>query len=99
MRKSRMQKLVIACIATFAVLGGVGATNAQTHGGGGQGGGGFHGGRRVSRGGGVRGGWGVHRGGGPRRGVPRWGLSGRRLSRLSPPHSVQYAAVILMSTR
>ena len=40
MRKSRMQKLAIACISAFAVLGGIGATNAQMHGGGG----GFHGG-------------------------------------------------------
>jgi hypothetical protein len=39
-RKSRMQKLAIACISAFAVLGGIGATNAQMHGGGG----GFHGG-------------------------------------------------------
>ena len=44
MRKSLMQKLAIACIAAFAVLGGIGATNAQMHGGGGHGGGGFHGG-------------------------------------------------------
>src|ERR1700686_201575 len=35
MRKSRMQKLAIGCIAAFAVLGGIGATNAQMHGGGG----------------------------------------------------------------
>ena len=40
MRKSRIHKLAIACIAAFAVLGGIGATNAQMHGGGG----GFHGG-------------------------------------------------------
>lgn len=29
MRKSRMQKLAIACISVFAVLGGIGAANAQ----------------------------------------------------------------------
>jgi hypothetical protein len=46
MRKSRTQKLAIACIAAFAVLGGIEAANAQMHGGGGgsHGGGGFHGG-------------------------------------------------------
>jgi Spy/CpxP family protein refolding chaperone len=44
MRKSRMQKLAIACIAAFAVLGGIEAADAQMHGGGGgsHGGGGFH---------------------------------------------------------
>jgi hypothetical protein len=55
-RKSQTQKLAIACIAAFAVLGGIGATNAQMHGGGG---GGFHGG-----GGGFHGGGGSHGGGG-----------------------------------
>lgn len=46
MRKSRMQRVAIACIAAFAVLGGIGTTNAQMHGGGGgfRGGGQFHGG-------------------------------------------------------
>ena len=43
MSKSRMKKIAIACIAVFAVLGGIGATNAQMHGGGGfNGGGGSH---------------------------------------------------------
>ena len=45
MKKSRMQKLAIACISAFAILSGIGAANA--HGGGGGlhgGGGGFHGG-------------------------------------------------------
>src|ERR1700693_4896102 len=53
MRKSRLQKLAIACISAFAVLGGIGATNAQMHGGGGgsHGGGGFHGGGGVHGGG------------------------------------------------
>jgi len=31
MRKSRIQKLAIACIAACAVLGGIGAANAQMH--------------------------------------------------------------------
>jgi hypothetical protein len=53
MRKSRMQKITIACIVAFAVLGGIGTTNAQMHGGGG----GFHGG------GGFRGGGEFHGGG------------------------------------
>jgi hypothetical protein len=43
MRKSPMQKLAIACIAAFAVLGGIGAPSAQMRGGS-QAGGGFHGG-------------------------------------------------------
>jgi hypothetical protein len=62
MRKSLMQKLAIACVAAFAVLGGVGAANAQMHGGGGgsHGGGGFHGG--GFHGGGFHGG-GFHGGG------------------------------------
>lgn len=64
MRKSRMQKLAIACIAAFAVLGGIGATNAQMHGGGGHGGGGFHGGGGGHGGGGFDGGGGGHGGGG-----------------------------------
>jgi hypothetical protein len=60
MRKSRMQKLAIACIAAFAVLGGIEAADAQMHGGGGgsHGGGGFH------DGGGFHGGGGFHDGGG-----------------------------------
>ena len=62
MRKTRMQKLAIACIAAFAVLGGIGATNAQMHGGGGHGGGGFHGGGGGHGGGGFHGG-GFHGGG------------------------------------
>ena len=44
MRKSRTQKLAIACIAACAVPGGIGATNAQMHDGSHAGGGGFHGG-------------------------------------------------------
>src|SRR6266550_101960 len=60
MRKSRMQKLAIACIAAFAVLGGIGATNAQMHGGGG----GFHGGGEFHGGGGFHGGGRFHGGGG-----------------------------------
>ena len=44
MRKSRIQKLAIACIAACAVLGGIGATNAQMHDGSRADGGGFHGG-------------------------------------------------------
>jgi hypothetical protein len=61
MRESWMQKLVIGGIAAFAVLGGIGAANAQMHGGGSHGGGGgFHGG-----GGGFHGGGGgFHDGGG-----------------------------------
>ena len=43
MKSSPMKKLAIACIAVFAVLGGIGATNAQMHGGGGFHGGRFHG--------------------------------------------------------
>ena len=39
MRTSPMQKLAVACIAAFALLGGIGAANAEMHGGGG----GFHG--------------------------------------------------------
>jgi hypothetical protein len=62
MRKSRIQKLAIACIAACAVLGGIGAANAQMHGGSQSGGGGFHGGGGT-HGGGVHGG-GIHHGGG-----------------------------------
>jgi hypothetical protein len=59
MRKSRMQKLAIACIAAFAVLGGIEAADAQMHGegGGSHGGGGFH------DGGGFHGRGGFHGGG------------------------------------
>jgi hypothetical protein len=42
MRNCSMQKLAMAAIASFAILGGVGAANAQMHGGF-HGGGGFHG--------------------------------------------------------
>src|SRR5256885_11764467 len=59
MRKSRTQKLAIACIAAFAVLGGIEAANAQMHGGGG----GFHGGGEF-HGGGFHGGGRFHGGGG-----------------------------------
>ena len=62
MRKSRIQKLAIACIAACAVLGGIGATNAQMHGGSQAGGGGFHGGG-GSQGGGAHDGGGSHGGG------------------------------------
>ena len=60
MRKSRMQKLAIACIAAFAVLGGIEAADAQMHGGGG----GSHGGSGFHDGGGFRDGGGSHGGGG-----------------------------------
>jgi hypothetical protein len=63
MRKSRIKKLAIACIAACAVLGGIGATNAQMHDGSHAGGGGFHGGG-GSHGGGFHGGGGMHHGGG-----------------------------------
>jgi hypothetical protein len=63
MRKSRMQKLAIACIAACAVFGGIGATNAQRHDGSHAGGGGFHGGG-GSHNGGFHGGGGIHHGGG-----------------------------------
>ena len=56
MRTSRIQKFAIACLAAYAVLGGIGAANAQMHGGSHAGGSGFHGG------GGPHGG-GFHRGG------------------------------------
>ena len=42
MKKSRIQKLAIACISAFAILGGIGAANAHGGGGGLHGGGGFH---------------------------------------------------------
>jgi hypothetical protein len=59
MSKSPMRKLAMACIAAFALLGGVGTANAQMHGGGFHGGG-FHGG--GFHGGGFHGG-GFHGGG------------------------------------
>jgi len=66
MRKSRIQKLAIACIAACAVLGGIGVSNAQMrdgahagdgdfHGGGGSHGSGFHGGNGIHHGGGFHG--------------------------------------------
>jgi hypothetical protein len=61
MRKSRIQKLAIACIAACAVLGGIGATNAQMHDGSHADGGGFHGGG-GSHGGGFHDGGGIHDG-------------------------------------
>ena len=73
MRKSRIKKLAIAGIAACAVLGGIGAANAQMHGGSHAGGGGFHGGGfhggggshgGGSHGGGFHGGGGIHHGGG-----------------------------------
>jgi hypothetical protein len=63
MRKSRIQKLAIAFIAACAVLGGIGAANAQMHDGSHAGGGGFHDGG-GSHGGGFHGGDGIHHGGG-----------------------------------
>ena len=63
MRKSRIQKLAIACIAACAFLGGIGATNAQMHDGSHAGGGDFHGGG-GSHGDGFHGGGGIHHGGG-----------------------------------
>jgi hypothetical protein len=64
MRKSRIQKLAVACIAACTVLGGIGAANAQMHDGSHAGGdGGFHGGG-GSRGGGFHGGDGRHHEGG-----------------------------------
>jgi hypothetical protein len=62
MRKSRIQKLAIACVAACAVLGGIGAANAQMHDGSHAGGGGFHDGG-GSHGGGFHGGDGNHHGG------------------------------------
>ena len=56
MRKSRIKKLAMACIAACAVLGGIGATNAQMHDGSHAGGGGIH------SGGGSHGGGGIHHG-------------------------------------
>ena len=44
MKKSRIQQLAVACIAACAVLGGIGATNAQMRDGSHADGGGFHGG-------------------------------------------------------
>ena len=45
MRHFSMKRLALACITTFALVGGIGTTNAQMHGGGGLNGGGeFHGG-------------------------------------------------------
>ena len=63
MRKSRIQKLAIACIAACAGLGDIGAANAQMHDGSHAGGGGFHDGG-GSHGGGFHGGGGIHHGGG-----------------------------------
>ena len=57
MKKSRTQKLAIACISAFAILGGIGVANA--HGGGG----GLHGGGEFHGGGGFHGGSGFHGGG------------------------------------
>src|SRR5258705_13107350 len=71
MRKSRIQKLAIACIAACAVLGGIGSANAQMHDGSHAGGGGFPGGG-GSHGGGFHGGGGVYHGGG----VPGRGFIG-----------------------
>jgi len=59
MRTSPMQKLAVACIAAFALLGGIGAANAEMHGGGG----GFHGGSGSHDGGGFHGGGRFHDGG------------------------------------
>ena len=73
MRRSRIQKLAIACIAACAVLGGIGPANAQMHDGSHAGGGGFHGGGGShggfhggggSHGGGFHGGARIHHGGG-----------------------------------
>ena len=47
MRTSPMKTLVVASIAAFAFLGGIGAANAEMHGGGFHGGGGFHDGGRF----------------------------------------------------
>jgi hypothetical protein len=63
MRKSRIQKFAIACIAACAILGGIGAANAQMHDVAHAGGGGFHGGG-GSHGGGFHGGGGFHHGDG-----------------------------------
>ena len=63
MRKSRIQKLAIACIAACAVLGGIGAANAQMHDGSHAGGGGVHNGG-ASHDGGFHGGGGNHQRGG-----------------------------------
>ena len=62
MRKSRFHKLAIACIAAYAVLGGIGAANAQMHDGSHAGGGGVHNGA-GSHDGGFHGGGGSHDGG------------------------------------
>ena len=55
-----MKKLAIACIAACAVLGGIGAANAQMHDGSHAGGGGFHGGAGPQGGHGAHGGGGFH---------------------------------------
>ena len=55
-----MRRLAIVCIAACAALGGIGATNAQMHGGSHAGGGGFHGGGGSHGGHGVHGGHGFH---------------------------------------
>ena len=51
MRKS-MQKLAMACIAAYAVLGGIQVANAQMHGGSHEGSGGYHAGNGSHHGGG-----------------------------------------------
>ena len=51
MRTSLMQKLAVTCIAAFALLGGIGAANAEMHGAGS----GFHGGAEFHDGGGFHG--------------------------------------------
>ena len=57
MKKSRMQKVAIACIAACAVLGSIGASNAQMRGGSHAEGGGFHGGDSSHEGGSHDGGF------------------------------------------